>query len=238
LSCTFDGTGDLLTMREPLPVNAEPLWISGWFNTNTVSGTGVVLSLFDVSATLNEEWQMMRSSATIIALTNNGGTTAFAQASGVSVNTWHHGVAKFSPDSRTVWLDVGTTDTNTTSTGSPAAIDGLSVGATDYDFLSFQHFNGELAHIMVGTGDIQHSDVARLYAGFMPVVPVAAYWPLQRDFNDYGPQRKFHLTSEADAAIDAANPPVVPGVYRPAPAQVQKDWVPYRFRYQEALRRA
>lgn len=116
----------------------------------------------------------------------DGGLGIAASTIGVSADTWHHGVARFtSPTDRSVLLDGGNKGTNATSV-TPLSIDNATIGAIYYwatsENVIATPLSGRIAEVGIWNISLTDAEATILALGYSPLLirpqNLVAYWPL------------------------------------------------------------
>lgn len=161
MSYDFDGSTDDL-FRKGLPQPSYPLWMSCWFKTDTISGVHSITGYGEPGG------------AGMLGLQHNGAImqavddSEGAQTGSVlSTGTWYHAAGQWTDNNnRQVWLDLTTTATDT-GTSVVSAATSFGIGASKV-VIDLNHFNGKIAEVVVGLGQLQHADISMLYARYSP----------------------------------------------------------------------
>jgi hypothetical protein len=177
MAYSFNGTNQAITAAVA-GVTAEPLTIAAWFYPTRNTARTVIVSLCDTTGggAGDQMFYGLVEDGTvagdpICATKHNGGglSAVVAEAvstSGFSTNTWAHGCAVFtSTTSRTVYLNGGSSATNTTNVSTNAnTVDKTAIGclgrATNVAF-----FQGRVAEVGIWSVALTAEEVASLADG-------------------------------------------------------------------------
>jgi hypothetical protein len=194
----FNGTNQYLQSSSAV-VTSAPLTLACWFNSDSATNNQVLVSITNDGTA---------GDATRFALVARGGTSgdpirawasntsadnAFADTTtGYSTNTWHHAAGVFtSTTSRTVYIDGGSSSTNTLS-ATPTLLNRTNIGV-----MFLQNFggtggnqfcDGRIAEVGIWNTDLTAAEVASLAKGMAcdKIRPqnLVFYAPLIRDIQD------------------------------------------------------
>ena len=192
---------------------AHPYSLSAWFNTNDVTVNQLVLSIADADGT-DYAGLMIRGGDAgdfLRAYSYDGaGNDSAISTVGVSINTWHHGLAVFAAtDDREIWIDGGGyhTDGNNRAV---TDIDAVAVGVSA-DVTPFGYMSGPVAEAAVWDVALTAADAAILASGYSPLFVrpqnLVFYVPLVRD-NDEDIVGGISMTA-FNAPTIASHPPVI-----------------------------
>ena len=193
-------------LSAPAPVTTLPITMACWFRVASPSTFNAILS---TSTTIGANRHTLLVNVNELRLqTQAGPTPATATATAAPSTEWHHGAAVVnSTASRTVFLDGGNSNTNTTSLGTvtPTA---LHIGARFA--ASFGGFtNGLIAEVGIWNAALTAAEIASLAKGMTcdKVRPqnLVFYAPLVRDLID---ARGGRAITNNNGATVAAHPRV------------------------------
>lgn len=215
---TFNGSNEYLEITGAA-LSAVPITMACWFYSTSNSVKQRLISIgdkdstvdfFHLSAMGNVAGDPLRASA------KRGGTTGTAStSSGYSINTWHHATGVFSAtDSRAVYIDGGSSGTNTTS-ASPSSLDITRIGlrassGTDGPM------TGSIAEAAIWNVALVAGEISALAAGFSPLFirpdALKAYWPLggalSANDSDNDVAGALHMTAQ-NTPTTAVHPPII-----------------------------
>jgi len=176
------------------PATDQPMTLCCWFNYDeTIADNYWILMSLAMAENTNARWELQIAgpsandplSALHADASNyeNAYTTA-----GPTINTWHHGCARFVSDSeRHVYLDGGSKGSNTNSQTNNFTPNRTAIGCSARNGFG-NYFSGKIAHAAIWNVALTEAEIARLSAGALPteIRPEAlvAYWPLIDDDND------------------------------------------------------
>jgi hypothetical protein len=195
MAYNFNGTNQAITTLNA-PVLDEPLTIAAWFYPTRNTARTVLVSVSDTNrgAAVEPFYALVEDGtktgdpicATKFANVGQGEATS---TSGFTTNTWHHGCAVFTSDtSRTIFLNGGSSSTNTTNIADDSfALDKTAIGclgrATNAAF-----FQGRVAEVGIWNVALTAEEVASLADGMTcdKVRPqsLVFYAPLVRNLQD------------------------------------------------------
>lgn len=173
----FNGTSQHLDVTAT-PASATPLTLAAWWlpaNTSTTMG------IFNIWVAQNEF--LLQQNSTILraqASSTAGGTASASTVATITANQWNHGAAVFtSATSRTVYLNGGNAQSNTTSI-TPSGLTTTTIGFRGLNGSNF--VNGPIAEAGIWNVALSANEVAALAKGVPPryVRPqsLVGYWPL------------------------------------------------------------
>ena len=196
----FNGTSQTITAASA-GVTAEPLTIAAWFYPTRNTARTVIVSLADTLG-FDPGAQMFyalvedgtKTGDPICATKHNGGSAAAVSdeatsTSGFTINSWWHGCAVFtSTTSRTIYLNGGSSATNTTSVSTNAnTVDKTAIGCLGRS-TNAAFFQGRVAEVGIWNVALNADEAASLAKGMTcdKVRPSALvfYAPLVRNIQD------------------------------------------------------
>ncbi len=184
----FNGSTQCLYLGSA-PVTAVPLTMACFFNNDNATANRRMLCLVkDANTGFYLEASGFIGGDPVSAVSDNGGATVRASTTtGYTVGTWHHCCGVFtSSTSRTAYINGGSAGTNTTS-NTPAAPTGTSVGAMYTGSLT-SPFDGRIAEPAIWNVALNAAEVASLAKGVSPALirpeSLVFYPPLVRDLTE------------------------------------------------------
>jgi len=180
----FNGTSARIHVSSAV-VTATPYTMACWFRTTNMTQVSALLSLTSSSnqySTLFFRGDV--ASGPIDILIEAGGAQNVARSTtGCTSGQWHHACGVFtSAASRTVYLDGGSSATNTASNN--PTLNQTEIGA----WLSSFWFSGDIAEVGVWNVALTAAEVASLAKGVSPALvrpqSLVTYLPLIRDVVD------------------------------------------------------
>ena len=214
----FNGTNQSIT-TPVAGVTAEPLTIVAWFYPTRNTARTAIVSLADTTAGSPgaQMFYALIEDGTIagdpICATKQNGVSVLAEAastSGFITNEWNHGCAVFtSTTSRTIYLNGGSSATNTTLVSTNAnTVDKTAIGCLGRS-TSVAFFQGRVAEVGIWNVALTAAEVASLAKGMTcdKVRPqnLVFYAPLVRNLID----QKGGLTITNNNGATVANHPRV-----------------------------
>ena len=174
-------------LSAPAPVTTLPITMACWFRVASPSTFNAILSTSTTGGLPNRHTLLVNVNELRLQTQFDGGVPATATATAAASTEWHHGAAVVdSIASRTVFLDGGNSNTNTTRLGTvtPTA---LHIGARFAT--SFGGFtNGLIAEVGIWNVALTADEIASLAKGMTcdKVRPqsLVYYAPLVRDLQD------------------------------------------------------
>lgn len=207
----------------------DPLTMACWFYSDDATINQALMTLTNTGGT-SGGYLLRAMGATagdpILATKQNdaGAGASATSTTGYSTNTWHHACAVFASNtSRTVYIDGGSSATDTTNITDPTP-DVFNIGAMQNSAGYQQHMSGRIAYAAIWSTTLGAASVARLAAGADPriVAPQAliAYWQLiGRNSPEIDIVGGYDLTLSASAPTAADGP----RIYMPRRRRI---WVP------------
>ena len=128
-SLTFNGSNQFVTRSsEGLPTSA-PFTVACWFRKRTLGTTCVLGCISKITATSDHfDWLVNAANALYIEIKGPGAATGTATSNTITAGKWHFGAFIYSSStSRTVFLDMGTGATDTSS-NAPTGLDTFAIG--------------------------------------------------------------------------------------------------------------
>lgn len=201
----FDGTDDYIEATSAA-VTAVPISMSAWFNTSNITNSLTVMSI--ASSTGSHRWGIRTGGSfagdPVGAYTQNGATIVAADTTtGYSANTWHHAGAVFTANnSRTAYIDGGSSATNTNSVTPSAALVNRTTIGSSWTGGARVYWPGKIAEVGIWNVALDDAEIEALAEGIRPslVRPqnLVFYAPLVREVIDY---RGLSLTTSG-AVVD------------------------------------
>ena len=182
----FNGTSARIHASSAV-VTTTPYTMGCWFRTTNMTQLGALLSLTSVSVSTQYSTLFFRgdvaSDPIDILIEAGGAQNVTRSTTGCTSGKWHHACGVFSAaNSRTVYLDGGSSATNTTSL-SPT-INQTEIGAWRSGFW----FAGDIAEVGVWNVALTAAEVASLAKGVSPALvrpqSLVTCLPLIRDVID------------------------------------------------------
>lgn len=168
---TFNGSDQWLYTTS-LPVTAAPFTANVWFNPVDVTGTHVLWSIGNTSAS-NNAWLLLASGGDAgdpLQWVAQFGTAGVCEVPGYTANTWQMATAvEAASNDRRLYLDGGSEDTNTTNR-SPSGHDEMRIGARSQSG-SAVPIDGSIASVTVWNVALTAAEVASLYGAGGVVMP-------------------------------------------------------------------
>jgi hypothetical protein len=185
-----DASNEYLSNNSP-PVTSEPLTLAAWFYSDDLVNRQALINITDES---DSEWGfslVIRGDVggdPIQAHKWDQGSGAASSTTGYSSNTWHHGCAVFaSTVSRTIYLDGGSSASNTTNVTNIITYDSLNIGAVKVASPT-AYMSGRIAEAAIWNAALTAAEAAALAAGYSPLLIRPAnlvfYVPLVRDADE------------------------------------------------------
>ncbi len=185
---SFNGSTQYLRIASGLGAASTPLTMACWFYSTSSTTLQTILESSVAGAGSVIKYRLIlrgdlgAGSKTLQAQQNPGNlATSTAQ---YTANTWMHACGVFSAtNSRTVYLDGGSSATDTTS-GSMSGVDQFLIGAAwDAGSSTYVHYTaGYIAEVGVWNVALTSAEVASLAKGFTPPhirpASLVAYYPL------------------------------------------------------------
>ena len=192
------------------PVTAAPLTLACWFRANNLTSTGGLITLTTSANDINYFTLYASGGVAGDPVQLLDGTPNFPATSttaGFSANTWHHACGvQSSTTSRTVYLDAGSSATNTSSV-TAAGLNQLTIGG--FKSAAGNFFSGLIAEVGIWNVSLTQQEIASLAAGYTcdKVRPqgLVFYAPLVRNLQDV----KGGLTITNNNSATVANHPRV-----------------------------
>ncbi len=168
-----------------------PLTLAAWCNVDTANAatsSQYFLSVGDVSSTDYMGIGYLGPSGAQPALAgyyDGTGTVSAQSTANMSYDTWHHVVGIFtSSSSRTVYLDGGNSNTESTAKAAVTPLDRISIGCSA-DSTPYGYIDGRVAECAIWDAALDASEIAALADGISPesIRPgnLEFYAPLIRD---------------------------------------------------------
>lgn len=190
MAYSFNGSNQRLTPAS-VPVTAVPLTMACWFRANNTTHAGALITFTNSQSGLNYLTLYANGNATgdPVQIVDQGSSNfaQFGTSTGFSANQWHHACGvRSSSTSRTVYLDGGSSATNTTSIA-PTGINEFNIGS--FQTAAGNWLNGQIAEVGIWNVALTAAEVASLADGMTcdKVRPdnLVFYAPLVRDLIDY-----------------------------------------------------
>jgi hypothetical protein len=193
----FNGSNQSATSTSA-PVTAEPLTIAAWFKSDVNNARAVIVSIADTNGSsagdqpflaLVEDGTKAGDPICATSFNRNGNADEATSTSGFTVGTWHHGCAVFtSLSSRTVYLDGGSSATNTSTLPSRLqTVDKTALGCLGRS-TNAAFYNGQVAEVGIWNVALTAAEIASLADGMTcdKVRPqsLVFYAPLVRNLQD------------------------------------------------------
>jgi hypothetical protein len=208
MAYSFNGTNQYFSTLTGDLFADVPITMACWFITSNVTNNQGLLNICD-NATGNQGIRLNAQGAVagdpIRILSVGTATAAVDTTTGFSANTWTHACGVFSSTtSRTVYINGGSSATNTTSssgTGENRLFQGVVRGASAFT----NYFTGSLAEVGVWNAALTADEVLSLAKGMSPSLirpqSLTIYAPLVRDLID----RKSGLTITNNGTATVSN---------------------------------
>lgn len=167
----FNGTTGVYEVSSAV-VTALPITLACWFNADSAAVSGSMLAV----STSGGTGRVTITAAGTVAgdpvqagtVTSGGTATSVNTTTGYTVGTWHHACAVFaSSTSRTVYIDGGSSATDTTSVNA-TGMNRTNIGAR-YSGTLGSYFDGKIAEAAVWNVALTAAEVASLAKGFSPI---------------------------------------------------------------------
>lgn len=153
-------------------VTAYPWTLSAWFRSDDLTTNQTILSIGD-TLTNTEYWSLQATGAAagdpvrMTSSTTVGGAFTADTTTGYAANTWHHALATgASATARTVYIDGGSSATNTSSS-TPAGLDNTDLGRL-VRLTPANYFSGRIAEAAVWNAVLTASEIAALASRVSP----------------------------------------------------------------------
>jgi hypothetical protein len=171
-----------------VPLTSPPFTFCCWFKTTSMSESPTLITLFNSAATTNFFGLYFRGSAAgdPIQLLSGPPLNTLSSTTGCTSGVWHHACGVHtSLSSRTIYLDGGSSATNT-STLTTSGIDTLYIATNSPT--GPNDLNGEIAEVGIWNAALTAAEIASLADGMTcdKVRPqsLVFYAPLVRDLQD------------------------------------------------------
>lgn len=203
---SFNGTNSRIHVSSAV-LSATPYTMACWFRTTNMTQLGTLISMTKSTSTTNYAGLFFRGDIAgdpiDILIEGKSGQGSARSTTGCTSGQWHHACGVFnSSTSRTVYIDGGSSATNTNSV--TPSLDRTEVGA----WRSSLWFSGDIAEVGVWDIDLTAAEVASLAKGVSPALvrpqSLVTYLPLIRDVIDVRAANGF-----TDVNTTAANHPRV-----------------------------
>lgn len=194
----FNGTNQYLRVGSAV-VTSAPLTLACWFNCDSATVSGILVSITNSGVSGNFTRFALAAAGTVtgdplrIFATDTIGNSGNADTtSGYTTGTWHHGCGVFeSTTSRSVYIDGGSSATNTTSI-TPTLLDRTNIGVqfvqSSGGTSGSSFFDGKIAEVGIWNAALTTAEVASLAKGMTcdKVRPqsLVFYAPLVRNLQD------------------------------------------------------
>ncbi len=196
----FNGSNQYFSTSST-PVVSEPLTISAWFKSDLNNARTVIACLVDTEgavAGLQGFFALVedgtKAGDPICATKHDGGggsaiSDEATSTSGFVTGTWYHGCAVFTSNtSRTVYINGGSSSTNTTNVPNLTnAADRIAIGCLGRS-TPVAFYNGQVADVGIWNEALSASEIASLAKGYTcdKIRPqsLVFYAPLVRDLVD------------------------------------------------------
>lgn len=217
MSRLFDDASNQYLDRTEALLTAEPITLACWFNSNdttvnqtlvSIGTSGATPGFFRLAAMGGVTGDPVRAQKQqeSTPVTNQADTSV-----GYSSNTWHHAAAVFaSTESRTVYIDGGNSNNNTSlvESANPNRTDvGVLQGSTGLT----QYMSGRIAEVGIWNAALSASEIKSLSAGYSPLLVrpqnLVAYWPLFARATDEEDWAGGNALTNINGASRAAHPP-------------------------------
>ncbi len=188
----FNGSSQYLSLASPV-ATAAPLTMACFFNADSLTATGMLISMYSSGGGALTGFHLACAGAAagdpIRAAVGNLGTFGTASTSaGYSTGVWQHAAGVFSAsNSRTVYLDAGSSGSDTTSI-TPGTLNNTVVGARVASGSLSNVFDGRIAEPAIWNAALTADEVAALAKGVSPAKirpeSLVFYPPLIRDLSE------------------------------------------------------
>ena len=184
----FNGTNQYLSGTAPIDGLTKPFTLACWFNSDTVTANQYLVSLSSASSGGYAITAHGVLAGDPVLCINTSG--AFAQSSsGYTANTWNHVAGVFtSTSSKTVYLNGGSSGTNTTLDATNPTATNIHIGVTRFNGSFTQYSDARIAEVGVWNVALTAAEIASLARGMTcdKVRPqsLVFYAPLVRDLID------------------------------------------------------
>lgn len=168
-------------------VPSPPFTMSIWLYSTSASAAHLAMSMFDYDAS---SYHYLESNGALgsdpfVCGTRDSSTVFASTSTGYTVNTWHHICGVFSAaNSRTIYIDAGSSGTNTASK-SPSGLDSVAFGGIRLGGAWQSYSTRRIAEGAVWGAAISQEEIASLARGFRPSIirpqSLLIYAPLLRD---------------------------------------------------------
>jgi len=163
----FNGTNQTISFNPSTSpgITGHPLTMACWFQTTNLTTDQLLIMLSNASG--NHYFTLAFNGPTAgdpigVAASAGGAAAGAASTTGVLANTWYHACGVFtSATSRTVYLNGGSSATNTTSV-SPT---GITTGNLGSFFSAFVFLPGQMADVGIWNAALTQDEVVSLAKG-------------------------------------------------------------------------
>lgn len=207
----FNGTNQYLSAAAPLNGLTKPFTLASWFKANNNTSNCPLISL---SPANGNYWGLLLAGgvANDPVIAHHTSTANAVTSSAFLPNEWQHGCAVFSSvNSRTVYLNAGSTGTSTNNENSPTAATQLLIGSRRYVGNLDLFMNGSIAEVGIWNAALTAAEIASLAKGMTcdKVRPqnLVFYAPLIRDLLD---QKGGLVITNNNGATVAPHPRIYP----------------------------
>lgn len=198
-------------------VSAYPWTFGCWYRTTDVTTVQVIFSIGDTAAS-SDYWHFAmlgNADGDLLVFDCDSSSQPFGRSqttTGVTVNTWHHCVAVgASASSRTVYIDGGSSGSNTT-TITPSSLDTTSIGRASWASATKYYLDGLVAEAGLWNVALAATEIGMLADGFSPLMvrpdALVAYWPLIGRFSPE-PDRMGAYPLTVTGATQSAHPRII-----------------------------
>lgn len=173
----------------PSGANGHPLSMACWFNLTNNADAQYLVSIIDQDQGANGDFYALSAQADnpgdpLMAWTFRSGTGSdfAATTTGLSLNTWHHGLAVFAnAGSRAVYIDGRSKGTNATSL-TPQNLSHTAIGTIWRSDNPATYTDGRIADVAIWNVALLDQDAQLLAQGLPPHLikssNLVGYWPL------------------------------------------------------------
>lgn len=165
------------------PVTAQPVTMACWARFSGTTSQNLMFAATDGTIYLGMSLSYVTTGRIGAVMANGGAEVIVETTSGITTNTWHHcAVAFASSTSRTVYLDGGSSNSNSTTCAPTGAVN-IALGCFRNHYGSqYGPMSGQLAEACMWNVALSADEILALAKGvptnLIRPASIAAYWPL------------------------------------------------------------
>lgn len=205
----YSGSGQYHRATQAV-VTAAPLTMACWFNADSATTNGVLMSMLDEGSNNWTGFYLVCGGTDVgdpfqAAAVNNNSFVSASTSTGYSTGVWMHGCGVYTSDtSRTAYLDGGSAVTDTTSCTPSAIMDNTVIGSARRT-IADNGFDGRIAEAGIWNTDLTAAEVLSLAEGVSPLKvrpqSLVFYAPLIREVLDIRGGRALAATGSPAVAV-------------------------------------